>query len=358
MANRIEDIIREDIRALVAYSVSESAGMVKLDAMENPYSLPPEVRAEIARLVEQAPLNRYPDPQATQLKARLREAMAVPPGAGILLGNGSDELIQMLILAVARPGAVVLGFEPSFVMFRMIARLCGVDFVGVPLDPDFTLDEARALAALAQHRPALTFVAYPNNPSGNLFDAGTLERLVDAAPGLVVIDEAYHAFAGRSFMPRLADRPNLLVMRTLSKLGLAGLRLGVLCGPQPLLAHVDKVRLPYNVGVLTQLIAEKVLQHHDVLAKQAAAIKAERARLFGELNAIPSVRAFPSEANFILFSVDGAPRVFEGLRHRGILIKQLHGSHPLLAQCLRVTVGTPEENSRFLDALKETIRAL
>lgn len=350
-----EEIIREDIRALTAYHVPDSAGMVKLDAMENPYPLPPELRAEVARLVAQVPLNRYPDPQASRLKAQLREAMAVPPGAGVLLGNGSDELIQMLVLAAARPGAVVMGFEPSFVMFRMIARFCGARFVGVPLNPDFTLDEARALAALAEHRPALVFIAYPNNPSGNLFDPDALERLIDAAPGLVVIDEAYHAFAGKTFMPRLADRPNLLVMRTLSKLGLAGLRLGLLCGPEALLGHVDKVRLPYNVNVLTQLIAEKVLQHPDVLAKQAAAIKAERARLFGELSAIPSVRAFPSEANFILFAVDGADRIFEGLKRRGVLIKQLHGSHPLLAQCLRVTVGTPEENSRFLDALRETI---
>lgn len=352
-----EHIIRDEIRAMSGYRVPESTGMVKLDAMENPYQLPSQLQSEIARLVETTALNRYPDSGAVRLKSRLREVMDIPPATDILVGNGSDELIQSLILTVARPGASVLGLEPSFVMFRMIAAFCGVRFIGVPLNPDFTIDTEGVLAAITEHQPPLIFIAFPNNPTGNLFDVEAMARIIRAAPGIVVVDEAYHAFAGQTFMPRLTDFPNLLVMRTLSKLGLAGLRLGVLAGARAWLQHVDKVRLPYNVNVLTQLIAENVLRHYDLLAQQAAAITADRARLSADLEHVPGARPFPSAANFILFRIPGASEVFTGLKQRGILIKNLHGTHPALAQCLRVTVGTPDENSRFLDALKETVNA-
>jgi len=355
MSKAPEEIIRAEILALNAYHVPDSAGLVKLDAMENPYALPADLRAEVARLAGAAELNRYPDPGAVRLKAGLRQALDIPSGMELLLGNGSDEIIQMLTLAAARPGAVVLGLEPSFVMFRMIATFCGARFVGVPLKPDFSLDAGQVIAAIAEHQPALVFIAYPNNPTGNLFDEAAMTRIIEAAPGMAVVDEAYHAFAGRSFMPRLKDHPNLLVMRTLSKSGLAGLRLGLIAGAGAWLSHVDKVRLPYNVNVLTQLVAEKVLRHHELLAQQAAAIKAERTRLFDELKRMPGVQPFPSDANFILFKTGKAEQVFNGLKQRGVLIKNLHGSHPALADCLRVTVGTPAENTRFLDALNETV---
>ena len=357
MSKAPDEIIRDEIRALTAYHVPDSAGMVKLDAMENPYRLPAALQAEIAQVVAAAALNRYPDPGATRLKARLREVLEIPTGAEVLLGNGSDEIIQMLVMAAARPGATVLGLEPSFVMFRLIAAFCGVRFVGVPLREDFTLDADRTLASIALHQPALVFIAYPNNPTGNLFDASALQAIVQSAPGLVVIDEAYHAFAGRSMMPHVATAPNLLVMRTLSKLGLAGLRLGLVAGAGAWLHHVDKVRLPYNVNVLTQIVAERVLDHHDVLVQQAAAIRAERARLHAELEHTSGVEPYQSDANFILFRCPDATRVFEGLKRRGVLIKNLDGAHPALADCLRVTVGTPEENARFLDSLRKTVNA-
>ncbi|MEK6594307.1 MAG: histidinol-phosphate transaminase [Pseudomonadota bacterium] len=355
MSKQPEDIIRDEIRALSAYHVPDSVGLVKLDAMENPYALPAEVRAEIAQLAAAAAFNRYPDPGAAQLKARLREVLEIPPGMAVLLGNGSDEIIQMLVMAVAKPGAVVMGVEPSFVMFRMIATVCGVRFAGVPLKADFTLDAERLVAEIAEHQPALIFIAYPNNPTGSLFDAAAMARIIEAAPGLVVVDEAYHAFAGTTFMSRLQDYPNLLVMRTLSKSGLAGLRLGLLAGRDAWLAHVDKVRLPYNINVLTQLVAEQVLRHQALLAGQAAAIKAERARLFEELRRMPGVRPFPSDANFILFKTGAAEQVFNDLKRQGVLIKNLHGSHPALADCLRVTVGTPAENAKFLGVLGKAL---
>ena len=350
-----DQLIRDEIRALAAYHVPDAGGYVKLDAMENPYPLPDALRAELCQIAHDAAINRYPDAAATALRARLRSVMEVPDGMEILLGNGSDELIQILAMAIAKPGAAILGLEPSFVMYKMIAAFAGVSYVGVPLRPNFSLDLDATLAAIATHQPALIFIAYPNNPTGNLFDMAALLRILDAAPGLVVLDEAYQAFALESFMPLLTRYPNLLVMRTLSKLGLAGLRLGFLVGSPIWLSQLDKLRLPYNVNVLTQQVAERVLAHPEVLERQAAAIRTERTRLMQALANLDGVDAFPSAANFILCRVADADAVFESLKQRKILIKNLSRAHPLLQNCLRVTVGTPDENQQFLTALNASL---
>lgn len=355
MAKSPEQLIRDDVRALSAYHVPESAGLVKLDAMENPHPLPAPLQAEIAQLVSRVAINRYPDPQASRLKARLREAMEIPSGMEIMLGNGSDELIQIIALAVAKPGATLLSVEPAFIMFRMIAICAGLRYAGVQLNPDFTLDVEAVITAIDQHQPAVIFIAYPNNPTGNLFDREGLSRIIKAAPGLVVIDEAYHAFAEDSFMPRLADFPNLLVMRTLSKLGMAGLRLGFVAGRGEWLTQLEKLRLPYNVNVLTQTVAENLLQRMELLREQAREIKSQRAKLYTVLSELPGVRAYPSDANFILFRVTRADEVFKGLIQRGVLIKNLNRSHSLLEDCLRVTVGTAQQNRQFIQALKQSL---
>ena len=352
-----EELIRPEILALSAYSVHDASGMAKLDAMENPYVLPEALRREVGALAADAPLNRYPDPAGRALKAALRRAMEIPQGAEILLGNGSDELIQLVAMALAKPGATIVAPEPSFVMYRMIATFCGLRYVGVPLRSDFKVDAEELLATIAREQPAVVFIAYPNNPTGNLYPAEVVKAVLQQAPGLVVIDEAYHAFAGASFLADLPSYPNLVVMRTLSKLGLAGLRLGFLAGAPVWLKEVDKLRLPYNVNVLTQTIAARVLAHGEVLRAQAEAILEERGRLLAALQAIEGVAAFPSDANFILFQVDDAPRIFEGLKARAVLIKNLHGSHPLLHNCLRVTVGAAEENAAFLEALGSLVSA-
>ena len=351
-------LLRQEVLALHAYAVPESSGMAKLDAMENPYPLPAPLRDEIARLVADAAINRYPDASAQRLKEQICAVTGLVQGKEILLGNGSDEIIQLLALAVAKPGAVLMSVEPSFVMYKMIAAFTGMTYIGVPLTRDFALDLPAVLAALQRHQPALVFLAYPNNPSGNLFDAAAISQIIAAAPGLVVVDEAYYAFASASFIPLLAHSPNLLVMRTFSKLGMAGLRLGFLAGSAAWLAHLEKLRLPYNVGVLTQLVAEKLLQHHAVLLQQATQIKQDRAALYERLAGMAEVRPYTSEANFILFRVQQADAVFAGLKQRGVLIKNLSNSHPLLADCLRVTVGTPGENEQFIRALQESIRQL
>ena len=353
-------LLRREVLDLHAYHVPDSSGYIKLDAMENPYLLPPTLRSEIAEAVAAAAINRYPDPGAASLKEKIRDVTGLPQGMEILLGNGSDELIQLLALAVNKPGAVLLSVEPSFVMYKMIATFTGMRYVGVPLlhnsdSADFSLDLPATLAAIKREQPALVFLAYPNNPTGNLFSADAVAQIIQAAPGLVVLDEAYYAFAGDSFIPHLARYPNLLVMRTFSKLGMAGLRLGFLAGSAAWLRELEKLRLPYNVGVLPQIVAGKLLAHHDVLLQQAEQIKQDRAKLYQQLSEIAAVKVYASEANFLMFCVADATAVFDGLKQRGLLIKNLNGGHPMLKDCLRVTVGTPQENMKFIIALQETL---
>ena len=346
------DLVRDEILALHAYHVPPAAGLVKLDAMENPYRLPPALAREMGERLAQVAINRYPDPSAARLKERLRETMGIPGAAGLVLGNGSDELIQMLSLLVARPGAVALAAEPSFVMYRMSAIVAGLRYEGVPLGAGFALDEAAMHEALRVHQPALTWIAWPNNPTGNLYSREAILGLVAAAPGLVVVDEAYYPFAGgATLLGEVGRHPNLLVVRTVSKLGLAGLRLGLAVGPRAWTDELEKLRPPYNVNVLTAAAAELVLSRPEVLAAQAGAIVEGRAALERGLDRIAGTERFPSAANFVLVRVPDAPAAFEALKGRGILVKNLHGAHPQLANCLRLTVGTPDENRQLLEAL-------
>ena len=349
-------LVREDILALQGYHVTPAAGMVKLDAMESPYRLPGPLRDELGKRLGEVAINRYPDPLAPRLKEKLRAAMAIPAGLDILLGNGSDEILQLVSLALARPGATVLSLEPSFSMYRICAAFAGMRYAGVPLNGDFTLDEAALMRAVDAHRPALTWVSYPNNPTGNLFPRDAILRLLDRSPGLVVVDEAYFPFSGgATLLDRVGKHPNLLLVRTLSKLGLAGLRLGLAVGTADWIAELEKLRLPYNVNALTACAAEFVLDHHEVLAGQAQAIVADRSRIEAGLDKLQGVTRFASATNFVLVRVAGAGAVFERLKARGILVRNLHGSHPLLENCLRLTVGTPDENHLLLEALAASL---
>lgn len=357
----IQRIIRDDVRAMGAYHVADSRGMVKLDAMENPYRLPPALRRELADLLAEVALNRYPVPSSEALRGELKRVMQVPAGMDVLLGNGSDEIISMLTMAVARADAKVLAPVPGFVMYAMSAQFAGVGFVGVPLRADFTLDRAAMLAAMAEHQPSIVYLAYPNNPTGTLFDAADMEAIIRAAQGevchsLVVVDEAYQPFAQQSWMPRLPEFGNLLVMRTVSKLGLAGIRLGYVAGDPAWLAEIDKVRPPYNVNVLTEATALFALRHVSVLDEQAAQLREQRALVASALAAHDGVTVFPSAANFLLLRVPDAARIFDGLLSRKVLIKNVSKMHPLLANCLRVTVSTPEENAQFLEAFAASLQ--
>jgi histidinol-phosphate aminotransferase len=355
MSSPIERLVRPEIRALTAYHVPDTTGMIKLDAMENPYVWPEDLHRDWLEQLKEVHVNRYPDPRASGLQAVLRESMGIPEGMGLLLGNGSDEIIQMLALTVAQPGRKVLSLDPGFVMYRMIGLFAGMEYRGVPLRPqDFSLDLPAVLAAIEREQPALIFIAYPNNPTGNLFEAQAIERIIAVSQGLVILDEAYAPFTDASFLPRLGEWPNLLVMRTVSKMGLAGLRLGLLAGPEEWLGHIDKIRLPYNINVLTQVSAAFALRHRPVFDAQTRRIREDRERLFSALARLDGLQPYPSQANFILLRVPAgaAGAVFEGLNAGGVLVKNLHGAHPSLADCLRVTVGKPEENDAFLAALR------
>lgn len=358
LADRIAATVRQDVASMHAYAIQPSAGLVKLDAMENPFRLPPELQHELGERLSRLAINRYPGAGTAALVEALSRFVDLPAGCRLMLGNGSDELIDMLSVACNKPGASILAPLPGFVMYEMSARLRGLRFVGVPLTADFELDADAMLAAIDQHRPALTYIAYPNNPTANLWDDAVIERIVAAVGaqnGLVVFDEAYQPFAARSWMRRMAAHPHVLVMRTLSKFGLAGIRLGYLCGAAALIAEIDKVRPPYNVSVLNAEAALFAIEHADEYARQAALLRAERARLQAALAQLPGVRAFPSEANMILVRVPDSQRAFDGMKARGVLVKHIAGLHPLLANCLRLTVGAPDENALMLAALKESL---
>ena len=356
----IARLITPQVRALTAYSVADADGLIKLDAMENPYPWPAELKDEWLERLRGVDVNRYPDPRASMLKERLREVLAVPASAHLLLGNGSDELIQLLILAIGGSGSVVFAPDPSFAMYALVARATGRRFESVPLAAaDFHLRLDATLEALRARQPALIFLAYPNNPTGNLFDAKHVDAILDATPGLVVVDEAYAPFAQASFFSELEKRPNLLILRTLSKLGLAGLRLGVLAGAPAWIEELDKLRLPYNLNVLTQVSAELALSHYELFQQQTRRIIRDRDALYARLTALDGIQVWPSRANFLLVRTKAGSggAVVAALRDRGVLVKNLHGASPLLSNCLRVTVGRPEENAAFLRALEEVIAA-
>jgi len=357
LQRRIARTIRQDVQSSAGYAIQPSAGMVKLDAMENPFTLPQALQRALGERLGRVAINRYPLAKAEVARA-LAQHFEVPTGCNLIVGNGSDELIDLLAVACDVPGATVLAPLPGFVMYEMSARLRGLKFVGVPLTAGFELDEAAMLAAIEQHRPALTYIAYPNNPTGNLFDERIVQRIVDAVgaqDGLVVFDEAYQPFSSRSWMHKMAAHPHVLVMRTLSKFGLAGVRIGYLAGVAGLIEQIDKVSPPYNVSSLNAEAALFALEHAEVFAEQAAIVRRERERLLRELASIPGVTVFPSEANMILVRVPDSQRAFEGMKQRKILVKHIAGLHPLLAHCLRLTVGTPQENTQMLEALKASL---
>jgi histidinol-phosphate aminotransferase len=350
--------IRADVQSMHAYAVQDSRGLIKLDAMENPHRLPPALQAELGQRLGALALNRYPGDRGTDLQRALAKHAGMPEGFALMLGNGSDELISLLAMACDLPGAAILAPLPGFVMYAMSAQLQGLRFVGVPLTADFELDEAAMLAAIEREKPAIVYLAYPNNPTANLWDDEAIERIVlaqGAQGGLVVIDEAYQPFAGRSYIDRVARHGHVLLMRTLSKFGLAGVRLGYLMGPAALVAEIDKLRPPYNISVLNCECALFALEHAQVFADQAGDIRRQRARLAEGLARLPGVKSWPSEANMILVRVPDAGRAFDGLKARGVLVKNVSKMHPLLANCLRLTVGTADENTQLLAALEDSL---
>ena len=370
----IQSRIRQDIVSMHAYAIQDSVGMVKLDAMENPHRLPADLQQQLGERLGKLALNRYPDGRVNDLRAALASYADMPAGYDIMLGNGSDELISLLALACDVPPsaasnhnpAVILAPLPGFVMYAMSAQLQGLKFVGVDLTADFELDVPAMLAAIAQHKPAITYLAYPNNPTANLWDDTAMAQIIATVAdigGLVVLDEAYQPFSSKTYLTTIRANPSahahVLLMRTLSKFGLAGVRMGYMMGPKALIAEIDKVRPPYNISVLNYECALFALEHKEVFSKQASELIAQRAMLFDELSelskVIPNVKVFKSDANMMLLRVPDPQKTFEGMKVKGVLIKNVSKMHPLLAGCLRLTVGTAEENATMVAAIKASL---
>lgn len=353
----VSTLIRPEIRALCAYSIPDSSDLTKLDAMENPYAWPKDLVSEWLEVLKDVSINRYPDPDPELLKQKLKENMEIPGDMQIMLGNGSDEIIQIILMAVYGAAKAVISPRPSFVMYDMISTFTGMRFVSVPVTDDFELDPAAMKKAINEHDPAVVFIAYPNNPTGNLFKRQDIVDILEMNKGLIVIDEAYHAFAEQSFMQELSRYDNLLVMRTVSKMGLAGLRLGLLAGHEKWISEFNKIRLPYNINVLTQKSAEFAFNHYAMFAEQTRNICRDRDQMYDQLAKISGLTVYPSKANFILFKVPTgqSQAIFNSLKSQGILIKNMGASTGVLKDCLRVTVGTPAENKLFFDAISVII---
>ena len=355
----IEKTVRPEVRALKAYPVTPPWPGIKLELMEDAHldagPSTADMRKEIAERIAESAFNRYPDPSAPALKAKLREKLGIAAQHDILIGTGSDEIITMLSQAILASGGTVVSLEPSFAVFKNAALAVAGRYVGVSLKADFTLDLEATLAAIAREQPKLIWIVYPNNPTGNQYPDAAIEQIIRAAPGLVVIDEAYEPFAQRSWMPRIDEFPNVLIMRTLSKIGLAGVRLGYIFGAPEWVSEINKVRGPFNVGVLQQVAAEVLLDHYDELKHHAALMIAERERLLVELAKLPGVTPFPSRANFVLARFSDAGAVFEALKARGILVRNLSASHPLMTNTLRISMGTSEQMDALIAALNEIV---
>ncbi|WP_411884068.1 histidinol-phosphate transaminase [Polaromonas sp. YR568] len=354
---KLKKLIRQDVQSMHAYAIQDSAGMVKLDAMENPHRLPAALQAHLGQRLGALALNRYPDGRVNDLRRALADYAQMPEGFDIMLGNGSDELISLLAMACDVEGGSILAPMPGFVMYGMSAQLQGLKFIGVPLTADFELDEAAMLAAIKEHQPSIIYLAYPNNPTANLWDDAVIEKIVAAAPGLVVMDEAYQPFSSKSYIDRIAGHGHVLLMRTMSKFGLAGVRIGYMMGPKALIAEVDKVRPPYNISVLNYECALFALEHQEEFAAQAQELVAQRAVLMDALAALApkGIKAWKSDANMILVRVPDAAKTFEGMKSHKVLVKNVSKMHPLLANCLRLTVGTADENAQMLAALEKSL---
>jgi histidinol-phosphate aminotransferase len=349
----LSTLIRPQVRKLAAYHVDETPVRIKLDAMENPFLMPEAVRREMAEVVRKTPINLYPDPSAKEVKKSIASFWKMRPER-MVLGNGSDELIQAIILAFGGP---VLVPVPTFAMYELTTRALAQSVVTVPLDDHFELDADLALKKAKERKAKVIFLACPNNPTGNRFSDAELRKVLDNADAAVVIDEAYYSFSGKTWLPFLKKYPNMIILRTLSKIGFAGLRIGVLTASQAIVDELNKIRLPYNINSLSQAVAVAALKHRDVIEYQISLLISERERLYNALSKLRNVIVYPSETNFIMFrTAADASGIHRKLKQAGILIKNLNKPGPL-KNCLRVTIGTPEQNNVFLAALKTILSA-
>lgn len=349
---KIEDLVRDEIKTLKPYHVKDYPVRIKLDANESTYSLPQEFLDELLLEIRNISFNRYPDPSSLKLREVISRDLGVDKDC-LLIGNGSDELIQSIILTFGGTKERILFPVPTFAMYEILSTALGQVSVKIPLDEEWDLDMDRIKESLSEENPKIVFLSYPNNPTGNCFSEDRILEIIDLSKGIVVVDEAYHDFARKSFLDRLKDYKNLIVLRSLSKIGMAGLRVGMMIADREMIKQVAKVKLPYNVNIISQVIARFILSRKEVVEEQVALVIEERERLLNEMGQLESILSYPTDSNFILFKEKGhEKRIWDNLLKHGILIRDLSKSE-FLADCLRVTVGQKEENTEFLKVLKE-----
>jgi histidinol-phosphate aminotransferase len=347
----IKNWMRADIQSISPYIVPKANDMIKLDAMESPFSLSNDLNNKYLTLLKNTNINRYPIADNTELKKTLSQLMNIPNDFGILLGNGSDELIQLLCLA-CNPKDYILSFEPSFVMYKIIAKLTHLNYLEINLTKNFEIDLESTLKSIKKYNPKLIFISNPNNPTGNQFKRKHIETIINSTNAMVVIDEAYYTYTDDNFLNDIYKYQNLILLRTISKIGFAGLRLGLIIGSKSTILELDKLRLPYNINSLTQISADFLLKQKDLINQNTKIINSERIKLSKELQNIKQIKVYPSTTNFILFKTDNANQLFETLKYNKILIKNL-SNNKVLKNCLRVTIGSCDENKTFLKIVKE-----
>lgn len=349
----VESRVSKEIRDITPYSVPLIDCRIKLDGNESPFSLPDDVQDKVHRALKEIEVNRYPDPEAPRLIDIISRVSEFPKG-GILLGNGSDELIGMLITTFTSGTGKVLCPTPSFSMYKLTALAMGAEVLEIPLDDKFDIELDATIKAIEDKDPDLIFLASPNNPTGNMYSANKITEIISVAKGLVVVDEAYSDFSGYTFLPLVKEYENLVILRTLSKVGFAGLRVGMLFAREHLVSEINKVRYPYNINSLSQAVSEVVLENHEFVSESIQLIIRERDRVYKALSSHETIEAYPSDANFIFFRVQDADTLFSRLVEKDILIRNFNRPGRL-QDCMRVTIGTPQENDAFLNALTEIL---
>ncbi|AGF48054.1 histidinol-phosphate aminotransferase [Candidatus Kinetoplastibacterium oncopeltii TCC290E] len=354
----IKVTVREDIQSMTAYPVSKSANYIKLDAMESPYDLPEDILEHIITNLRKVKLNRYPNTDKSQLIRTIKNKFNIPDESDLLFGNGSDELIHLIIQSCCKPGDTVLSPSPSFVFFEMASQFNHAKFIKVNLTDDLQLDTSNMLKSIKQHSPKIIFLAMPNNPTGGLWNDNDVLSIINIAPGLVIIDEAYYAFNKKSWMNRLHELSNVLILRTVSKIGLAGIRFGYLAGHPKWINQINKIRPPYNINVLTESVILSILDNKHILDEHSNQILLNRIKLSESLKKLNNVKVYDSYGNFVLVKFDksiSATNVFNELKLSNILVKDLSDSHALLSNCLRLSIGTNSENDLLIKTISKII---
>lgn len=348
--------VRDDLSALEGYHSPQVDVRVRLNTNESPLAPPPEFIAALSREIAGISWNRYPDRTARGLRTALADHHGVHP-ENVFVANGSNEVIQTLLLTFAGPGRTVATFEPTYQLHAHIARITGARVVESERRPDFSLDPQQVVEVIETSRPHVTFLCSPNNPTGTVDTPEVLERALARSGGLIAVDEAYGQFAPRSALDLLDEETPLVVVRTFSKTwSMAAVRLGYLVGPKWLVAELDKVVLPYHLDAVKQIAGTVALRFAPQMLERVGFLVSERERLVAALNGL-DLEVFPSGANFVLFRPRSLPgrHLWQALVDRGVLIRDC-SSWPRLSDCLRVTIGSAEENDCFVQSLSDVLK--